>query len=248
MAVGGRDVQLVLIDADALDPRGAAVGEFVRQGAHVLPQEIAVGGVERLHGVSAGEKQHAVMDEGGDLVLADRQRPGPGLAQAPDVGLADLLEPAVAEGLVGPPPHQPVAVRGRAQHGVGDRAQARERRLAPGGRRRESGVMVVRGGLHHRLFRGDRRRPARFGRRARGGWGVGGAGVDGQDVGLQVGVGLGAQAARSGRRHAGRDVVEQRLRRLRSPMALEGRPLQRRAELGAAQVRPVARGAVPREG
>ncbi len=145
-------------------------------------------------------------------------------------------------GLPGPAPHQPVGFGGGAQHGVGDRAD-----------RGQLGLPLGQGGGIDRVVRhpGDRvlRRPCSCrGRRRSDGLGRGGRSaarpVRLQDVGLDVGVGLGAERARAGRRHSGLDIGEQRLGRLAAPVGAEGFALERRPELAVVQVGAVAGHAV----
>ncbi len=124
MRVRGRDEQLVLVDRHvALGERVAAFGdELRRQVALVLPDEIAAGGIERLHLVGVVEdEEDAVVHDRRRLGRAIGQRPGPDQLEILDVGLVDLLERAVAPCVVGSPPHQPVAGGRIAQHVVGDR-------------------------------------------------------------------------------------------------------------------------------
>ncbi len=124
MGIRGRDDQLVVVDRHvALGERIAGFGdELRRQIAPVLPDEIAVGGIERLHLVGVVEdEEHAVMHDRRRLGRPIGQGPGPDQLEILDVALVDLLEWAIAPRVVGPPPHQPVTSGRVAQHGVGDR-------------------------------------------------------------------------------------------------------------------------------
>src|SRR5262249_41452780 len=91
--VRGRNDQLGLVDRHvALGERIAGFGdELRRQVALVLPQEVAVGGVERLHLVGVIEdEQHAIVYDRRRLGRAIAERPGPDQLEILDVALVDL--------------------------------------------------------------------------------------------------------------------------------------------------------------
>jgi hypothetical protein len=72
--VCGVDEDLVAIDRDRAHRLDRAIGALI--GALVFPEEIAGGGVERLHAAAGiGDEHHAVMDERGGLARACVQRP-----------------------------------------------------------------------------------------------------------------------------------------------------------------------------
>ena len=119
MRIGGRDDQLVV------DHRHVALGgvvavlarNFDRDVALVFPQQLAVGGIERLHLVEpVVEEKHAVVDQRRRFRGARRHRPAPGYRQVLDVVGVDLFQRAIAPGIVGTAPHQPVVVRRIKQH------------------------------------------------------------------------------------------------------------------------------------
>ena len=140
--VAGRQVDLVVVDGDVAHAAGGAARAV---GADLIgPDEVAGGAVEGLHLVHrVGQVDDAVVHQRHRLVgPALVHVPGPGQTQGADVGRGDLGKRAVAPRLIGAARHQPVARRGRPQHGVGDRRVALD--LAAGvvaarGRRRSGG-------------------------------------------------------------------------------------------------------------
>ena len=128
-------------DEVAVDDRHAALGERIaalgdqdgRQVTLVLPQQIAIGGVQGLYLVAIVEdKQHAIMDDGCDFRRPVGQGPGPRNLHSTDVGLLDLFQGTVAPAVVGASPHQPVRWRWVAEHFFGYRREGpgcRGRRL-----------------------------------------------------------------------------------------------------------------------
>ena len=119
----------VLEDRDAFRSRPLRpaddVGRLLRDLAPVLPEEIAVGGVDRQH---AGARAHHVHDALGD----DRRRfrgAGPESArpchlELADIAAIDLVERAEALLVVGSIEHQPVARRRIDQHVARHRLKA----------------------------------------------------------------------------------------------------------------------------
>ena len=125
--VDGRQVDLVVVDGEVAGSDDAA--ELVRGVlVPVAPQELAGGGVERLHDAErAGDVQDAVVDEGvrlGPALGADGPRPDE--SQPVGVPRVDLVERAVAPAIERAAPVDPVRRVRIEQHGVGDR-----RHLAP---------------------------------------------------------------------------------------------------------------------
>ena len=100
------------------------VVDVVGQVAPVLPHEVAGRGVEGLDDVAGVRHvEHAAVDERRALLAAGGQGPRPHHAQVADVRPVDLVEGAVAPGVEGPPPGQPVLRRGVLEHGVGHRGE-----------------------------------------------------------------------------------------------------------------------------
>ena len=126
MRVGGRDVEAGAVDRDApFDARRDAG----RQTARVLPEQVAGGGIERLHLVAvAVNEQDAVVDDRRRLIrlrwAATRSTP---TRSSSNVTFVDLLQRAESRRVVGPPPRQPLAVGRLRQHGFGDRPYRIER-------------------------------------------------------------------------------------------------------------------------
>ncbi len=143
MTVGGGGIEFVRVERHALHPRLAAAMQGFGQHAPVLPQDGAVGGIDRFDGIRAFDEQHAVVDQRRRLVGAERQRQRPGNAQVAHGALVDLIERAVGEGSVGAAPHQPVGGRRGAQHGVRHRRELLEQRLAGSDGGMKGGVLVV---------------------------------------------------------------------------------------------------------
>ncbi len=119
-AVVGGHVDLVAVDRGVA--HGTKAADRIRPDL-VLPDQIAGGGIERLHHVAGVAEIHdAVVHERHRLVRAGIvHRPAPGQAQLLDVVFLDLFERAVAPRLVVAPRHQPVAGRRIAQHRIGHR-------------------------------------------------------------------------------------------------------------------------------
>ena len=116
------------------------------------PEQVAAGGVERVHDVAgAGEEHHALVHDRGGLLRARLHRPRPGQLELPDVVAVDLIQRAVPPSVAGPPPVQPALGRRIGQQRVGDGARGRRldgRRLGSGslgGRRRGDGENAQRG-------------------------------------------------------------------------------------------------------
>jgi hypothetical protein len=99
----------------------------------IFPDQIAGGPVERLDDSPRARQVH-------DAVVNERRRflrarivhgPRPCELKLPGVLPVDLIQRTVAPGVVGPPPVQPVARGGVAQHGLGDRTIVPDLRLNP---------------------------------------------------------------------------------------------------------------------
>jgi hypothetical protein len=213
----------------------------------------ARGCVECLDDGAAVDEHHAVMHQRRDLVHAHRQRPAPGRAQRADIRAVDLLQRAVALRIVAAPPDQPVLRRRTAQHLVGDRRQRIELRAArserglvqrPGFAARapyEARFAIGRGAFTHRhrrlrsisgLGTGDGRTRESFTGN--------GQVVRIANIGLDVRIGLATDGAKSARRHRRAHTLGKLERRTAAPQRLEGRALQRGAELPAFQARAMA--------
>ena len=248
--VGGQ-VDLVPVEGDAAGraPALRVIGILVP----VLPDQLAGSRVECLDDVAgARQEHHAVMDERRGLVgpLGHRQRPGQ--AQAGHVAGPDLVQRRVALVVSGAPPGQPVLRRRIPEQLVGDRGEAgdlavderaegrhgvhvagliRQRRVRRirrgGGTPCRSGAGLADDG--HRV-RGERLRSRRMA-------------VYLQEVGDDAQVGSARERSAEPRRHLGPQVLVQRRRGLRSPVAQKARTGQTRPVHPAPQRRSVAGGA-----
>ena len=88
----------------------------------VLPDEVASGGVERVHDLAGiRDVQHPVVHQGGRLLRPRPQRPAPDQPQLADVAGVDLIQGAVRLTVEGAPPAQPVGRVRVLQHRVGHR-------------------------------------------------------------------------------------------------------------------------------
>ena len=122
-AVRRGEIDHVLEDAEILVPRRPRV-DVLRIVAHVFPDQVAVGGVDRLHGAARHIHVHdAAIDDRRRFLRAGGQAARPGHAQLPDIVLVDLIERAVAMLVEGPADHQPVGGIGIGQHLLGDRLE-----------------------------------------------------------------------------------------------------------------------------
>ena len=120
VAVGRGVKNHVLINGQRLGARGARGGG--RNLALVLPDEIAIGGVQRLDdGARFHQIHHAVMDDRNGFAGAGAQAARPRHAQLADVGAGHLLERAEALRVVSAAVHQPVVRAGMQEHVLGHR-------------------------------------------------------------------------------------------------------------------------------
>ena len=251
--IGGCQIDLVAVDRQvAHASRGVAraVGPNL-----VGPEEFTTGAVECLHFVhGVGEVDDAVVHERHRLIgSALVHVPRPGEPQRADVRGRDLVERAVAPGLVGAARHQPVAGRRGAQHLIGHRREARHlaahveaaggwRSGGPGGARR---VVVAATSASCASLRGGRTHACRHAADGHGGGGRerGGArrrAVGLQDEGRDAQVLVGAERGSAGR-HRRADVVVEFLAGTRAPHVHERRPGQRRRFVASAQIGQMAR-------
>ena len=118
--VGGVQDDPVLVDRDAaVRPAAAPRG---RKLPAILPQQVAGGGVERLHDVAGtGQEHHPVVHDRRGLLRPRLHRPGPDQTEIADVAAGDLLQRAVAPPVLRPAPVQPALRRRVGQQRVGDR-------------------------------------------------------------------------------------------------------------------------------
>jgi hypothetical protein len=124
MGVGGREEHLVLIKRDA----SIAAIEVWRSWADaVFPDQLTGPGIQRLHNiVGVGKEDDAVMDDWGHFVGAPLvHRPSPFELQILDVVGVDLLQRAETPSLIVAAEHEPIAICGMFQHGVGNRPVGR---------------------------------------------------------------------------------------------------------------------------
>ena len=111
MRVARTGEDFVVIDGDvspshsSLPSRVPVIVHGLEPPAHVLPDEIPRGGVERLDAAQAGDIHHAVVDERRDLVRAGRSRPRPDQLQTADAVAVDLVEWAVPPSVQRPARH-----------------------------------------------------------------------------------------------------------------------------------------------
>ena len=137
------------VDDQAVVDREVAVGDgeppdvvvdVLGQVAPVLPHEVAGRGLDGLDDVAGVRHvEHPAVGEGGALLAAGRQGTRPRQAQIADVRPVDPVEGAVAPGVQGSPPHQPVLRRGVLEHGVGHRGEVGDCRRLRRGRRQRCG-------------------------------------------------------------------------------------------------------------
>ena len=132
LRVEGEDVVVAARVDDQLAPdRDVAVGvgeaadhvlgEVVGPVAAVFPDQVAGHRVEGLDDVArVRHVHHPVVDHRGPLLQPRPQGPRPHHADVAHVAAVDLVEGAVAQGVEGAPPHQPVVGVRVLQHGVGD--------------------------------------------------------------------------------------------------------------------------------
>ncbi len=204
MAVGGGGVEFVLVDRQTAHARLAAAVKLVRQRANVLPENRAIGGIDRFYRIGAFDEQHAVVDQGCGLIGTWRQRESPGDAQIAHRILIDLSQGAVAERGIAAAPHQPIAGGRTLQHRIGYRADRAEQGFADADGGVIHGVLVIqaRGGSGTR-GRNWRRRGRAGHRRVRGGElrSPGCFAVFPQQVGRDVRIRAAIETARTCRRH-----------------------------------------------
>ena len=137
-------------------PRSRSRGGRWRGAGAVLPDQVAGCRIERLNDAARIRQIHdAVVDERRRLLRAGVvHRPRPRELKLPDVLAGDLIERAVAPGVVGAPPVQPVAGRGIAQHRLGDRTEALDLRIEQETARHENGRNKRRDSHCHGASRG----------------------------------------------------------------------------------------------
>ena len=110
----------VLVDGQAAHLCGRA--QPLVHFTAVFPDEVAGGGVERLHDVAGvGDVHHAVTDDRHRLRDAWLEAPGPGELHVADIVPVDLVERTVAPAVEGAPPVEPVARIRVLEYGIADR-------------------------------------------------------------------------------------------------------------------------------
>ena len=119
------EIDLVLVEADPA-VRRVQLKEIVGQLALVPPQELAGLGVEGEHLVLRRAHEHdAVVHDGWRLVaFGHARREAPDRHEVLHVAGVDLLERAVAPGVIGSPVHQPVLGLGTHEPLIGHRCVA----------------------------------------------------------------------------------------------------------------------------
>ena len=115
VAVGRGVENYVLINGERFGARGAGGGRW--NLALVLPDEIAIGGVERFDDGARFHQVHdAVVHDRNGFAGARAQAARPGHAELADVGAIHLLQRAEALRVVGAAVHQPVVRAGMQEH------------------------------------------------------------------------------------------------------------------------------------
>src|SRR5712691_11899474 len=127
MGVTRRSEYLVSVDRDvSLDPVAfASPSGRLCPPRTIFPKQISRRSVQRLNdAVRVRQVHNPVVDKWRSLLSARVvHRPGPGELKSLDVPRVDLIERAVPPRVVGASPVEPIAWRGVAQHGLGDRAE-----------------------------------------------------------------------------------------------------------------------------
>ena len=103
----------VLIDGDS---PARSVPAVLRQLAPVLPDQIAIGGIESLNASGVGNVQDALVNERNMLVNAGRESPRPGHAKPAHILPVDLIQRTETLVVVGSTVRQPVVWTGVQEH------------------------------------------------------------------------------------------------------------------------------------
>jgi hypothetical protein len=123
-AVGGGEVDHVLVDAEALVARRPWI-DALRVFAGIFPDQIAIGGIDRLNRGAGREQIHdAAVDDRHRFLRAVRQTARPGHPQLADVAFVDLVERAEALLIERAVHHQPIARIGIGQRRLRHRNKA----------------------------------------------------------------------------------------------------------------------------